>query len=71
MISQGLVLMMIGMLVVFVFLSLMTLTIALLAWIFERYAKYFPEEIIGDKDDISGSKELEIVAAISAAYLRR
>ena len=69
MIAQGLALIMTGMIVVFIFLSLIVLIVNLSAGFFEKYSKCFPEETV--QNSSPQSTELEIVAAITAAYLKR
>ena len=67
MMSQGFVLMCVGMLVVFAFLALLVFTMGLMAVFFRRFAHLFPEEKVADSNLQNIATDYTEIAAVVAA----
>lgn len=74
MLLDGMRIMMVGMAVVFAFLSLLVLAMQWASKFFERYARFFPEEKIATSGlDRIGDDHADIAAVVAAvtAYTKR
>jgi len=73
MLLEGFKYMFIGMSVVFMFLSLLVLVMTYMGYFFERYSKYFPENIKETKKMKTvhdSNKDIAVVIAAVQSYLK-